>query len=179
MNATYTNDDVPPSGNRAESMPSPHGFTWIKRPLLAALSRPSAAEDLTWLREHGIQVLVSLSEDAPRRDWINDAGLMVFHVPIIDMEAPTQEQLERCLSAIERAHAQNMGVAVHCTAGLGRTGTVLAAWFVTQGLSAQSAIARVRRLRPGSVETEEQERAVEQFAKGYGQKGGKGGTAPE
>src|SRR5205814_7582906 len=105
------------------------------------------------------------------------AGLMVFHVPMMDMEAPTQEQLERCLSAIERAHAQKMGVAVHCAAGLGRTGTVLAAWFVTQGLSAQNAIARVRRIRPGSIETEEQERAVEEFAKGFAQQGGKEGPA--
>ena len=157
-------------------MASPHGFTWIKRPLFAALSRPSSAEDLAWLRAHGIQVLLSLSEEPPRRDWINDAGLMVFHVPIVDMEAPTQDQLERCLSAIERAHAQKLGVAVHCTAGLGRTGTVLAAWFVTQGLSAQNAIARVRRLRPGSIETEEQERAVEEFARAFARKGGPEGT---
>ena len=110
-------------------------------------------------------MLLSLSEDPPRRDWVNDAGLMVFHVPIIDMEAPSPEQLERCVSAIERAHQQQFGVAVHCTAGLGRTGTVLAAWFVSQGLSPQNAVARVRRLRPGSIETDEQERAIEEFAR--------------
>ena len=73
--------------------------------------------------------------------------------------------------------SSDLGVAVHCAAGLGRTGTVLAAWFVTQGLSAQNAIARVRRLRPGSVETEEQERAVEEFAKAFGGKSGPEGTA--
>jgi atypical dual specificity phosphatase len=146
-------------------MPAPFKFTWIKRPLLAALARPSSAEDLAWLREHGVQLLLSLCEEPPRRDWVNDAGLLVYHVPVEDMEAPTQEQLDRCVSAIERAHGQNMGVAVHCSAGLGRTGTILAAWFVTQGLSAPNAIARVRRLRPGSVETDEQERAVEEFAR--------------
>jgi atypical dual specificity phosphatase len=145
-------------------MAAPHGFTWIKRPLLAALARPSSGDDLVWMREHGLQIVLSLSEEPPRRDWVNDAGLMVYHVPIEDMEAPTQEQLERCVSAIERANGQNMGVAIHCAAGLGRTGTVLAAWFVTQGLSAQNAIARVRRLRPGSIETSAQEKAVEEFA---------------
>jgi len=81
------------------------------------------------------------------------------------MEAPTQEQLDRCISAIDRALEKNMGVAVHCTAGLGRTGVVLACYLVTHGLNAQNAMARVRRLRPGSIETEEQAQAVEEFAR--------------
>jgi atypical dual specificity phosphatase len=62
-----------------------------------------------------------------------------------------------------------MGVAVHCTAGKGRTGTVLAAYLVTTGLSAHAAIDRVRHLRPGSVETPDQEEAVEEFARRWRQ----------
>ena len=58
-----------------------------------------------------------------------------------------------------------MGVAVHCGAGLGRTGTVVAAYFVTRGLGPREAIVKVRDLRPGSIETVEQERAVEAFAR--------------
>jgi atypical dual specificity phosphatase len=82
-----------------------------------------------------------------------------------DMEAPTQEQLDRCVSAIQRALEQGMGVAIHCTAGLGRTGTVLACYLIGQGQSAQNAIARMRRLRPGSIETEEQADAIVEFAR--------------
>ena len=146
-------------------MAAPNGFSWVEKPLLAALARPTEPEDFAWLRQQGIEVLLSLTEDPPRRDWVNDAGLMLVHVPVEDMEAPTQEQLDRCLSAITRANEQNMGVAVHCTAGLGRTGVVLACYFTAKGLTAQNAIARVRRMRPGSVETDEQAEAVEQFAK--------------
>jgi atypical dual specificity phosphatase len=146
-------------------MAAPSGFTWIDKPLLAAMARPSGPEDLSWLRGHGIEVLLSLTEDRPRRDWVEDANLLVFHEPLEDMEAPTQEQLDRCVSAILRANERNMGVAVHCGAGLGRTGVVLAAYFVTRGLSAGNAIARIRRLRPGSIETDEQAAAVELFAR--------------
>ena len=76
-------------------MSAPHGFSWIEKPLLAALARPSDPEDFTWLREQGIEVLVSLTEDRPRRDWAEQANLLVFHEPLEDMEAPTQEQLDR------------------------------------------------------------------------------------
>jgi atypical dual specificity phosphatase len=146
-------------------MSAPHGFSWIEKPLLAALARPSDPEDFTWLRKQGIEVLVSLTEDRPRRDWVEEANLLVFHEPMEDMEAPTQEQLDRCVSAILKANAKNMGVAVHCGAGLGRTGVVLAAYLVAKGMSAQNAVARVRRLRPGSIETDEQAEAVERFAR--------------
>jgi atypical dual specificity phosphatase len=144
-------------------MAQPHGFSWIERPLLAAMARPDSADEFHWLRQEGIQLVLALTEERPRRDWINDAGLMVVHVPVVDMEAPTQEQLDQCVSAIRRANEKQMGVAVHCTAGLGRTGVVLACYFVDKGMTAQNAIARVRRLRPGSIETDEQVDAVVEF----------------
>lgn len=146
-------------------MPQPQGFSWIDRPLLAAMALPESKDDLEWLRQHGIEVLISLTEDPLRRDWVNDTGFLVVHEPINDMEAPTQEQLDRCVSAIARAHANNMGVAVHCGAGLGRTGVVIAAYLVHRGQTARDAIAHVRRLRPGSIETEEQAEAVAEFSR--------------
>jgi atypical dual specificity phosphatase len=153
-------------------MPIPHGFSWIDKPLLAALARPTEPEDFVWLRDQGLELLLSLTEERPRRDWVEAAGLLVFHEPLEDMEAPTQEQLDRCVSAILRANEKNMGVAVHCEAGLGRTGTVLAAFFVAKGTSAANAIARIRHLRPGSVETDEQVEAVELFARRQRKGGG-------
>ncbi len=146
-------------------MPPPQGFSWVEKPLLAALARPSSPEDFVWLRRQGVEVLLSLTEDRPRRDWADDAGLLVFHEPLEDMEAPSQEQIDRAVSALLRAIGSSRGVAVHCEAGRGRTGVVLAAYFVAKGATAQNAIAKVRRLRPGSIETDEQAAAVEHYAR--------------
>ncbi|MBA4064713.1 MAG: protein phosphatase [Isosphaera sp.] len=142
----------------------PSGFSWVDPPRLAALARPGSADDLAWLRRHGVEVLVSLTEDPVPRRWVDDAGLMAVNVPVPDMAAPSDRQLEHLTDTIRRANRAGMGVAVHCGAGLGRTGTVLAAYLVAGGLGAKEAVARVRELRPGSVETAEQERAVERFA---------------
>jgi atypical dual specificity phosphatase len=144
-------------------MPRPSSFTWIDKPLLGAMAMPESVDDLEWLRGQGVEVLLSLTEDPPRRDWVEDAGLLVFHVPMADMEAPALEQLDRCVSAIRRANERHMGVAIHCTAGLGRTGVVVASYLVDKGLTADNAIARVRRLRPGSIETTEQAEVVREF----------------
>jgi atypical dual specificity phosphatase len=155
-------------------MAAPPVFSWIDKPLLAAMARPADPEELLWLRQQGIELVLSLTEDRLRRDWAEAAGLLVFHEPLEDMEPPTQEQLDRCVAVLGKALARKMPVAIHCEAGLGRTGTVLAAFFVSGGLTAANAIARIRRLRPGSVETEEQAEAVERFARRFRQRKGPG-----
>jgi atypical dual specificity phosphatase len=144
-------------------MSTPDSFTWIDGERLGAMARPTGPEELAWLRAQGIQLLISLTEEPPPRNWVEDAGLLLFHMPVEDMSAPTQEQLEKSVKAIERAHAQSMGVAVHCGAGLGRTGVIVAAFLVGQGVSARDAILKVRRIRPGAIETEDQAQAVFEF----------------
>lgn len=146
-------------------MSPPYRFDWIEKPFLAAMARPGGADQLSWLRARGVEVVITLTESPLPRQWVNDAGLMAVHVPVEDLSAPSPEQLELCISTIRRAKEQKFGAAVHCAAGIGRTGTVLAAWFVSQGLTAAEAIEHVRELRPGSVETPEQTQAVSEFAK--------------
>ena len=141
----------------------PFGFSWVDSPRLAALSFPDA-EDLRWLRRNGIDIVMTLTEEPLPRQWVNEAGILAVHLPVRDMQAPSVEQLEAAIETIENAKASGMAVAVHCMAGIGRTGTVLAAYFVNEGHSAEEAIHKIRSLRPGSVETHGQELAIFEFA---------------
>ncbi|MCX7666698.1 MAG: dual specificity protein phosphatase family protein [Gemmataceae bacterium] len=143
----------------------PHAFSWVQYPLLAACAAPETPEELVWLRQNRIDILITLTENSLPRKWIDHAGLMSVHIPIPDMEAPTTQQFRQALSVIEKAHQSKMGVCVHCWAGRGRTGTILAGYFVSQGLSPKQAITKVRQLRPGSIEVSSQEQAIYDFAK--------------
>jgi len=142
----------------------PVGFSWVDRPHLAGLAQPDGPDDLAWLRRNGIDVLISLTESPADRRHVNDAGLLAVHIPIPDMTAPSVRQFELCVETIGRAKKSGMGVALHCAAGKGRTGTMLAGYFVAAGMTADRAIEHVRDLRPGSIETPEQEDAVRLFA---------------
>ena len=148
-------------GDRVE----PLSFTWVDKPYLAAMSKPRSEEELRWLRDHGIDVLITLTEEPPQRKLVNQVGLMLVHIPIFDFTAPTQQDFQNAVDAIRKAKDSGMGVAVHCGAGLGRTGTILAGWFVAQGMNSSDAINHVRHLRPGSIETEEQEEAIHLYAR--------------
>jgi ADP-ribosyl-[dinitrogen reductase] hydrolase len=80
-------------------------------------------------------------------------------VPITDMATPGAATLAAWRSqgpALLQALGQGQRVLVHCAAGLGRTGMLVAKLLVLHGVSAEEAIAQVRRARPGTIETEAQ-----------------------
>jgi atypical dual specificity phosphatase len=143
----------------------PTNFSWIEESRLAAMGEPYGQDELKWLRDQGIELLITLTEEPLRRDWLFETGLLGLHVPMEDMQPPELEQIKTVLSAIRKAHDKNMAVAIHCQAGRGRTGTTLACYFVQTGMTPQDAVRRVRKLRPGSIESVAQEEVVEEFAR--------------
>jgi atypical dual specificity phosphatase len=138
-------------------------FSWVIENRLAGVSYPGSEDALALLGKLGVQALLNLSEAPLPVDLLMKYKFHMEHLPLADFTAPTLEQVERALVIIDGFLAQGLAVAVHCGAGLGRTGTILACYLVSQGSSARDAIEQVRMKRPGSVETPEQEAVIEAY----------------
>lgn len=144
----------------------PRNFSWIEDGIAGmAYPRPGvgAKAEATFLTESGVTLFVSLTSHQPDPSTYHDAGLSTLHLPVTDFTAPTLEQLDAFVQAVETTLAADGAVTVHCGAGMGRTGTMLAGWLVAGGMTAPAAIARIRELRPGSIETASQEAILAEF----------------
>ena len=84
-------------------------------------------------------------------------GVEVWFSPVEDFRAPGFVDLHRTVSWIAERAGSGRRVLIHCVGGLGRSGTVAAAYLMYRySMDWREALARVREVRPGAVESEEQ-----------------------
>ncbi len=130
-----------------------------------ATSQTALAEDLSRLAGLGATGLLSLVETQELPGGfdgfaaaVHAAGLAWRHLPIPDYGVPDAGFMAdwRKLD-LSRRLREGESWAIHCRAGLGRTGTIAALLLVENGAGAAEAIARIRREHDAAaVETEAQ-----------------------
>ena len=145
------------------------GPEFVVKGVLAGMGRPPYGRELKGffrsLEEKGIGAIVSLTEDAPDAADLDAEGLESLRLPVRDFSPPTAKQIDRFVAFVRRFCGKTgKAVAVHCGSGLGRTGTMLACFLVAEGRTPSQALSEVRRRRPGSVETDGQEKAVRDYS---------------
>ena len=139
----------------------PRNFSWLIQGEIAGMARPmSMVADLEFLKDNGIEAIVSLTEIPLHKTLIEEFGFEYKHIPIPDLASPAQEQIEEFVFFVNNLTTSKKKIVVHCDAGIGRTGTMLACYLVNKGCSANTAISEVRKKRPGSIETIEQEDTI-------------------
>jgi hypothetical protein len=148
--------------NVLAGMPMP--YVHLERRLNQGGPLSAYDDELPELYAAGIRAVVSLLNIPSDKPVYGLAGFAFLCLPVSDGGAPTIEQVREFNTFVNGQRAIGNPVAVHCEAGLGRTGTVIAAYLVSNGESPETAIARVRAAESKAIETEVQIRFLQQLA---------------
>jgi protein-tyrosine phosphatase len=125
-------------------------------------------EDITTIKNQGITNVVTLvsNEELAKKnlesfmDEMNNAGLEVYHSPIVDFGLPSQGQMDSIMNYVQNCLDSNKNVLVHCMGGYGRSGTVMGC-YAQKYLKIDDPLQYVRDVRGDeAIETSEQENFV-------------------
>jgi atypical dual specificity phosphatase len=133
---------------------------------LFAMAHPGLVQpvedDLKNLITNDVGAIVTLTQDPLILPIQFRPLFRQLHLPIENFEAPTIKQIEEFVAFVDAQFDRGVNVAVHCLMGIGRTGTVIAAYRVSRGERPDEAIENLRKIR-NFIETKEQEEIVERY----------------
>jgi hypothetical protein len=134
---------------------------WIDEPVLmgAAIRATRRSPGSAPAGSRSLVCLLDETEQRPRYDLdaAGRAGWSRHAIPVRDYTAPSIEQISAFVDLVGAA-GDAIRTLVHCE------GAMAAAYWIARGLSAPDAIARVRRARPGAIESDEQHHVLHEFA---------------
>jgi len=142
----------------------PDNFSWIIEEKLAGSAIPTSKEEIDWVKQEGVKSIVTIREEPLEDEWIKDVNYL--HVHSNDMGIPEFSDLVNSVDFIHQRITNEEPVMVHCLAGLGRTGTILACYLIKyEDMTAGDAIEKVRQERHGSIQSFSQEEIIFRFEK--------------
>jgi atypical dual specificity phosphatase len=107
---------------------------WVIPTRLAGVRKPMA-EELSELQTVGIGAIVSVINDTSNLSLYLRANIPYLWLPIDVGSSPSREQIQELENFVDQHNCQGLAVAVHCTGGIHRTGTILAAYLICSGSS--------------------------------------------
>jgi len=154
----------------------PRFFRWLVPFHLAIMSTPRDEVDIAILASSHISIrhILTLTEETPLpKVWFAGKNIKHTYLPIPNYHPPTIEQMDLIMRLFE--NEDQLPLLIHCGGGKGRAGTVAACYLAAYGfskprddiiqptMSANDAINILRAIRPGSIETPQQEAFVSKW----------------
>ena len=130
----------------------------VKQGKLFIMPRPSTeylTDDLRYYKQAGIDVVISLLEKSEAYDLglnkeaeqTEAVGLSFFQFPIKDRSIPTAKMVQDIIALIIPLLEEGENIAIHCRAGIGRSGLIACCILIYAGYSSDDAISLVSSAR--------------------------------
>jgi len=119
--------------------PITENLWWVIPKKLAGVRKPEAQE-IAELQTAGIGAIVSVFHDSSNLSLYEKENIPYLWLPIAIDDIPTEEQMQRFSKFVEEQNSIGYSIAVHCSTGRHRTGTILAAYLIQSGLSYEKAM---------------------------------------
>jgi len=120
---------------------------WVIPGDLAGVRKPDA-DEIFQLKAVGVGAIVSVMDDSTNLDLYEQVGIPHRWLPTKGGTPPSLEQIQELQDFVEEQNKLGHGVAVHCTNGRRRTGTMLAAYLIQSGLTFDQAMQRLLTAKP-------------------------------
>lgn len=127
----------------------PDYIWWLEPGKLAGMPRPHL-KDLPAIYQAGIRGIVSVMDEPSNIQEYQDYDFEALWLPITGGKSPTVKQVLEFVQFADSLLKKNQVVAVHCTSGNRRTGTLLAAYLIVSGKSPDQALIKVQQARPSA-----------------------------
>lgn len=119
--------------------PIKENLWWVIPGKLAGVRKPTP-EEIAELQMAGVRAIVSVMDDPSNLDLYQQAGLTYLWLPVKGGTAPSDEQIQKLQNFVDEQNRLGYAVAIHCTSGRRRTGTLLAAYLIRSGSTFEEAL---------------------------------------
>ncbi|MDV3292798.1 MAG: dual specificity protein phosphatase family protein [Nitrososphaerales archaeon] len=148
---------------RAVGVDQPTGFVWVIPNRLAGSGFPASKRQVSWLGSHGVNSILTVMENPLPGGWLT-SSINYMHIPMQDHQPLGFDTMKSAAERIEEELDSGRVLLVHCQAGRGRTMCAIGAYLIrSKGMSADEALAFLRKARPNAVERG-QEPSLRDFA---------------
>ena len=106
-----------------------------------------------WLQMQGIQCIIDVSspdDHLPAYDTLlaqHAPGIVCFNYPIRDGFVPSAALMVAILDTVAAYRTQDKNIYIHCWGGVGRTGMVVACWYMRRGMNATGGVRLLNEIR--------------------------------
>ena len=143
--------------------PIEENLWWVIPNKLAGVRKPMA-EELTELQAVGIGAIVSVMDDPSNLELYQRANIPYLWLLTIGGTAPSREQIQELQHFVDSQNCLGHAVAIHCTNGRRRTGTMLASYLIWAGSSYDEAMQTIQDANPDAELREAQTNFLRELA---------------